>query len=192
LSVKFFILSILYRFTLFYTHHMKSLDELQHEFLNHLEKKYGHWDKMTSTFGSSSFGAIANDLCISPSQFTKLLYGTATEGMYVRSIENVNRIIRLEQALTEAAQNREARELAEKQLLRFRKRSKYARAKGIGLMVFALTILCATALARPDARGKRCEYGIQPPAGRLLRPRVRLGFRFALSQTGGCTGILPL
>ena len=155
---------------------MKSLDELQHEFLDHLQKKYGHWDKMTSTFGSSSFGAIANDLCISPSQFTKLLYGTATEGMYVRSIENVNRIIRLEQALAEAAQDREAKELAEKQLQRFRKRAKYARARGIALSMLGLTILGITAFFLVWRNQMRVERGLHMVSNHPLSAFFDRGF----------------
>ena len=54
------------------------------QFLEALERKYGQRDLLTSKFGTSSFGDIAKDLCISASQFSKLISGTATQGMYMR------------------------------------------------------------------------------------------------------------
>ncbi len=69
----------------------------QEKFIKKLEEKYGVWDKQTSNFGLTSFGQIAKDLCISNSQFTKLIYGTATEGMYIRSIDNVDRLLELDE-----------------------------------------------------------------------------------------------
>ena len=69
----------------------------QEKFIKKLEEHYGIWDRLTSNFGSTSFGYIAKDLCISNSQFTKLIYGTATEGMYIRSIDNVERLLKHDQ-----------------------------------------------------------------------------------------------
>lgn len=66
---------------------------LKDKFITTLEEKYGPWNKSTSKFGATSFGVISQDLSISASQFTKLIYGTATEGMYQRSIENINRLL---------------------------------------------------------------------------------------------------
>ncbi len=86
------------------------MKDLHQEFLDQLERKYGKWDRTTSNFGSTPFGLIANDLSISASQFTKLLSGTATEGMYTRSIDNVNRLIRLESAIKENEESRAVRE----------------------------------------------------------------------------------
>lgn len=63
--------------------------DLYQQFLEALELKYGPRDVLTSKFGTSSFGDIARDLCISASQFSKLISGTATQGMYMRSIENI-------------------------------------------------------------------------------------------------------
>ncbi|MCB0535055.1 MAG: hypothetical protein H6574_11855 [Lewinellaceae bacterium] len=63
--------------------------DLHDQFLEALERKYGTRDLLTSKFGTSSFGDIAKDLCISASQFSKLISGTATQGMYMRSIENI-------------------------------------------------------------------------------------------------------
>jgi hypothetical protein len=74
---------------------------INQDFLEKLEEKYGEWNKPTAKFGSTSYGKIAQDLSISASQFSKLIYGTATEGMYVRSIENIDRIIRREKIKVE-------------------------------------------------------------------------------------------
>lgn len=71
-------------------------ENLNEKFIAKLEEKYGTWTKITSKFGTTSFGVIAKDLSISASQFSKLIYGTATEGMYSRSIANINRLIELE------------------------------------------------------------------------------------------------
>ncbi|MCB9302876.1 MAG: hypothetical protein H6566_19725 [Lewinellaceae bacterium] len=66
---------------------------IQEKFLEKLEEKYGRWSKPTARFGNTSYGEIAKALSISASQFSKLIYGTATEGMYIRSIENINRLL---------------------------------------------------------------------------------------------------
>jgi hypothetical protein len=69
------------------------LAQLQEEFISRLEAWYGPWERTTSKFGTSSFGKIAEDLCISPSQFSKLISGTATDGMYVRTLRNIDRLV---------------------------------------------------------------------------------------------------
>lgn len=87
------------------------IEEFQSKFIEALEKQYGLWEKKTARFGSASYGKISNDLCISASQFSKLIYGSATEGMYIRSIKNVERLIISEKnALerTEAISERDA------------------------------------------------------------------------------------
>ncbi|MEO1651946.1 MAG: hypothetical protein AAFU64_00225, partial [Bacteroidota bacterium] len=85
--------------------------DLREQFIERLEERYGDWDKMSSRFGSTSFGGISRDLSISASQFSKLIYGTATEGMYQRSIENIKRLIQRESIRKELevvkAQNKE-------------------------------------------------------------------------------------
>lgn len=73
------------------------------QFKSSLEKKYGVWNRTRALFGSTSYGKIASDLSISRSQFSKLLYGTATLGMYERTLENINRLI--ERQAIEAAYN---------------------------------------------------------------------------------------
>ena len=76
-------------------------EEFQQEFLDKLESLYGPWEKSTSRFGEASYGKVSMDLCISPSQFSKLIYGSATEGMYVRSIRNIERLAAEQYAQTE-------------------------------------------------------------------------------------------
>lgn len=69
-------------------------DSLQNQFIQKLEEQYGIWERTTSRFGNATFGKIAKDLCVSPSQFSKLISGTATEGMYTRNIHNIERLNR--------------------------------------------------------------------------------------------------
>ena len=85
---------------------------LKEQFIEKLQERYGVWDTRTSRFGTTSFGVIAKDLTISASQFSKLIYGTATEGMYVRSIENINRLIQRDTIISERDEA-----LAERQVL---------------------------------------------------------------------------
>ena len=66
------------------------------QFISLLEKKYGPWARAKALFGSTAYGKIAKALSISSSQFSKLLYGTATEGMYDRTKENIIRLIERE------------------------------------------------------------------------------------------------
>lgn len=76
-------------------------DSLQDQFIQKLEALYGPWERSTSRFGNATFGKVAADLCVSPSQFSKLISGAATEGMYTRSIRNIERLEREQQALQE-------------------------------------------------------------------------------------------
>lgn len=46
----------------------------------------------TSRFGSTSLGELADQLCLSKSLITKLMSGTATQGMYERCLSNLRRI----------------------------------------------------------------------------------------------------
>ena len=68
--------------------------DLKEELIKKLELHYGSFEMLVSKFGTTSFGKIANDLCISSSLFSKLIAGTATEGMYLRALENVDRLIK--------------------------------------------------------------------------------------------------
>ncbi len=74
------------------------------QFLKALERKYGARNLLTSKFGTSSFGDIAKDLCISASQFSKLISGTATEGMYMRSIANIGQLEKIDRLEKEKQQ----------------------------------------------------------------------------------------
>lgn len=76
-------------------------DSYNEQFIAKLEAHYGPWEKETSRFGNAPFGKIARDLSISASQFSKLIYGSATEGMYVRSLRNIDRLIELQRAVNE-------------------------------------------------------------------------------------------
>jgi len=67
------------------------------EFISRLEEKYGKWEKGTSNFGESSYGSITDDLCISKSQFTVLISNKGTDGMYIRSIRNVEQLLQYDQ-----------------------------------------------------------------------------------------------
>ena len=66
---------------------------MRKKFITLLEKRYGPWDRNKALFGNIPYGRIAKDLSISSSQFSKLLYGSATEGMYERTLDNINRLI---------------------------------------------------------------------------------------------------
>jgi hypothetical protein len=65
---------------------------LKIKLLSRLENTYGKRNPNTSRFGSTSLGEIADQLCLSNSLLTKLLSGTATEGMYERCLDNLERI----------------------------------------------------------------------------------------------------
>ena len=97
--------------------------KLRDEFIARLEERYGPLERQTSKFGSSAFGVIADDLSISASQFTKLLYGTATEGMYVRSIENINRLLNHDAAKRERDHLLQANDEQSRELSKLRKRT---------------------------------------------------------------------
>jgi hypothetical protein len=80
------------------------INDFQSKFIEGLEEQYGIWEKKTARFGSASYGKISKDLCISASQFSKLLYGNATEGMYIRATQNVERLIASEKNTRERAE----------------------------------------------------------------------------------------
>lgn len=68
-------------------------EQLHQIFIHRLEQHYGQWQKKISRFGTATYGDIAHDLCVSASLFSQLIYGSATEGTYVRSIRNVERLM---------------------------------------------------------------------------------------------------
>lgn len=61
-------------------------------FKKKLEDVYGEYLPITSKFGTFSYGDISRELCISSSQFSKLISGSATEGMYIRTIRNLDQL----------------------------------------------------------------------------------------------------
>lgn len=73
-------------------------------FKEKLTTLYGDFHPIVSKFGTSSFGKISSDLCISSSQFSKLISGSATEGMYIRSIRNVEQLIEHQRVLKDSKQ----------------------------------------------------------------------------------------
>lgn len=66
--------------------------DLKEKFKECLIETYGESKPLVSKFGSTSYGKIAEELCISNSQFTKLISGSATEGMYIRGIRNIKNV----------------------------------------------------------------------------------------------------
>lgn len=72
---------------------------LKDVFKDKLKELYGDFHPIVSKFGIASFGKISSDLCISSSQFSKLISGTATEGMYIRSTRNIEQLIEHQKAL---------------------------------------------------------------------------------------------
>ncbi|HEY9169514.1 MAG TPA: hypothetical protein VIN72_08515 [Lutibacter sp.] len=73
-------------------------------FKDKLISLYGEFHPIVSKFGTSSFGKISSDLCISSSQFSKLISGSATEGMYIRSIRNVEQLEEHQRVLKDCKQ----------------------------------------------------------------------------------------
>ena len=74
---------------------------LRTQFIEKLEQQYGTWERSTSRFGKATFGEISKDLCISASQFSKLIYESASEASYERAIRNVQRLVEAEHAKVE-------------------------------------------------------------------------------------------
>lgn len=91
-------------------------ENLQEQFFAKLEEKYGPKDLLTSQFGDSSFGSIANQLSISASLFSKLISGTATEGMYLRTIKNIDRLLLRESLKEKLAESSKELSVVKKEL----------------------------------------------------------------------------
>lgn len=105
-------------------------------FIDKLIERYGAWQKETASFGRSSYGVIAEDLCVSSSQFSKLISNTATEGMYIRSIKNIEQL----QNASETLQEKEALQIAYEELQESIKNPTYY-LKIIGLATLAVLFL---------------------------------------------------
>lgn len=80
---------------------MNVKENLNEQFIDALISHYGPWERVTSKFGNNSFGKVADELCVSASQFTKLISGTATEGSYIRSIKNITQLKQLKKLAEE-------------------------------------------------------------------------------------------
>lgn len=107
-------------------------EQLHQTFVHKLEQHYGRWEKKTSRFGTATYGDIAHDLCVSASLFSQLIYGSATEGTYVRSIRNVERLM----ATSELKQKLSTESL-------FRESApKAAPLTGSRLLIILLALLC--------------------------------------------------
>ena len=98
--------------------------DLHQQFIGELERKYGPWEELTSQFGTSSYGDIAKDLCISASQFSKLISGTATQGMYLRSIDNIALLLKLDRLEDQRKELLESKADLEQELRSTRKGSR--------------------------------------------------------------------
>ncbi len=116
---------------------------LREKFIAKLEEKYGTWNKTTSRFGVTAFGTISKELSISASQFSKLIYGTATEGMYERSIENINRLLQRESIRKELDEVL----LVNTQLKENLAKQKYKRTSWKKILFYSLASLLLGALA---------------------------------------------
>ena len=108
-------------------------ESIRDQFIAKLEAHYGPWEKETSRFGTATFGRITKDLCISASQFSKLIYGNGTEGMYLRSIRNIDRLIAEQRAVSD-------REAALDRVRRLQARWHRVRLRAIGYSLFALLL----------------------------------------------------
>lgn len=115
------------------------------EFLDKLSEHYGEWSKATARFGITPYGKIAQALNISPSQFSKLISGTATEGMYTRTTANINRLMYRDSLLDERDQAVADQETKKAELSRLRAREGRSRLRYT--VVGLATGICLTALA---------------------------------------------
>ncbi len=64
-------------------------------FIQALEQLYGDYQYESALFGTHNYTTISSNLCYSKSHFTKLISGSATDAMYDRALENINKLKRL-------------------------------------------------------------------------------------------------
>ncbi|MCB0638142.1 MAG: hypothetical protein KDC54_16045 [Lewinella sp.] len=136
--------------------------DFKEKFIAKLEEKYGPWDKTTSGFGATSFGTISRDLSISASQFSKLIYGTATEGMYQRSIENINRLILRESIASRLEEALNNQDRLEQDLATARYTNRRNRALLIWYVIIALVLGAAAALTLRDGGPREAAATLAP------------------------------
>ena len=72
------------------------MENFQELFFERLIAQYGEWKKESHLFGRHTYGELSELLCISASQFSKLISGTATDGMYSRSLRNLEQLAELD------------------------------------------------------------------------------------------------
>ena len=128
-------------------------------FIARLEAHYGPWEKETSRFGDATFGKITKDLCMSASQFSKLIYGNGTEGMYLRSIRNIERLNEEEQLLAERDALRAKWAADREKVLRLESGRRRARVRTVFYALLMLLVGGAMAylLSRPPAGSPPAE-----------------------------------
>ena len=62
-----------------------------------LEKLYGTFDAEKKRFKKSSNSNIARELGYSDAQFSRLINGTATPGEYERTLQNIDRVLKIKE-----------------------------------------------------------------------------------------------
>ena len=134
-------------------------ESLRDQFIARLEAHYGPWEKETSRFGDATFGKITKDLCMSASQFSKLIYGNGTEGMYLRSIRNIERLNEEEQLLAERDALRAKWAADREKVLRLESGRRRARVRTVFYALLMLLVGGAMAylLSRPPAGSPPAE-----------------------------------
>lgn len=117
---------------------------LRTQFIEKLENKYGPWERATSRFGKATFGEISKDLCISPSQFSKLIYESASEASYERAIRNVQRLITTENYESEKQELLTEQKINLRQIKKLRKRLSKIQIKILlGFLILSLILIAA-------------------------------------------------
>jgi len=73
------------------------MDDLYTLITEKLEKLYGTFDADKKRFKKSSNSKIARELGYSDAQFSRLINGTATRGEYERTLQNVDRVLKIKE-----------------------------------------------------------------------------------------------
>ena len=73
------------------------MEELYARITEKLEKLYGTFESDKKRFKNSSNSKIARDLGYSDAQFSRLINGTATPGEYERTLQNVDRVLKIKE-----------------------------------------------------------------------------------------------
>ena len=136
--------------------------ELKDKFILALEEHYGAWERNTSRFGNASFGRIAKEMCMSPSQFSKLIYGTATEGMYRRATRNIDRLVSEQKAKEENQARKEEIEAANRKLKATRSRQLKISGIVLFLLLLVLTPLLWFLISDSEKKTSISEAKIHP------------------------------